>query len=117
MSSAASIAEHLYKLIILAFVVEAIVTYTKQVVIDKKVQWFVILAMGLGILVCYAFEVDFFTAFGMHSRVIFLTYVLSGLLISRGAGVLFDLIEKIGEIKSKESAIIQNIEHFHTAED
>lgn len=86
-------------IICMAIVLEGIITYFKIIVVDKKIQWQLMLAIGLGILVSIAYQLDFLGILGLVSIVPFLGNVLTGILISRGSNYLFDLIGKVTKIK------------------
>jgi uncharacterized membrane protein len=79
-------------LMILAAVVEALWQNLKMVWDKGKFQVNVIGSLLLGILVCLATGVDFFVMVGLPLCIPILGYILSGILISRGANFVHDFL-------------------------
>ena len=75
-------------LILAAVVVEGIVSYIKMIYEDGKFEWKIILAMALGILVAFAYQVDIFDIFELKSTIPYVGMVLTGILISRGSNYI-----------------------------
>lgn len=82
-------------LVCAAIIVEGIITYGKTFIKDGNFQWQMLLAIALGILVAVAYQLDVFLAFGMESAVPYLGCILTGILLSRGANYIFDLVKLI----------------------
>lgn len=78
-----------------AIIVEGIITYVKTFFVDGKPQWQMLVAIALGILVAIAYQLDILALFGMISSVPLLGCVLTGILLSRGANYMFDLLKLI----------------------
>ena len=87
------------KILHAAVVIEALVSYGKMIVVDKKIQWPVIIAIALGIAVAVAFGLDIFAQIGMRSTIPYFGIVLTGMVISRGSNYVYDLFDKLNEIK------------------
>ncbi len=82
-------------IIIMAILIEAVITYVKTWVVDKKLQWQVLVSVVLGILVSIAYNLDIPAAVGITCGVPFVGCIITGILISRGSNYIFDLIKKI----------------------
>lgn len=91
-----------FGIILMAIVVEGIVTYVKEWFVDKKLIWQQFMAVGLGILVCVGYEMDLFTLFGLTSAIPYLGATLTGVLIARGSNYIFDLLKKVQTYKTVE---------------
>lgn len=63
-------------------------------------MWQKIVSIVLGIVVAVGFGVDLFAMFGLTSTIPYLGTVLSGLLMSRGANYINDILAKITSYKN-----------------
>lgn len=84
----------------MAIVVESVVDIIKDVFVNKTVMWQKIVSIVLGIVVATGFGVDLFAMFGLTSTIPYLGTVLSGLLMSRGANYINDILAKITSYKN-----------------
>lgn len=57
-----------------------------------------LLSIVLGILISIAYEIDIPKYLNLHSRIPYLSNILTGILISRGSNYIYDLITKIIQI-------------------
>ena len=80
---------------IMAILIEAIITYVKTWVVDKKLQWQVIVSVILGVIVSIAYGLDIPAAVGITCAVPYIGCAITGILISRGSNYIFDLLKKI----------------------
>jgi len=87
-----------------AIVIEGIVTYIKTFISDGKFQWQMLVGIILGVLVAVAYQLDIFSMFDMVSSVPYIGCVLTGILISRGANYVYDLIDLLGGAIKKVSS-------------
>ena len=87
------------KLIIIALVVEALWETAKMMWQEGKANPDRIGAAVMGIVLCVAAGVDFFVMAEIPLTIPYLGMVMSGLLISRGANAVHDLLEAIGKLK------------------
>lgn len=94
--------EMFFAIILMAVVVEGIVTYLKEWFVNKTAVWQQIIAVILGVLVAVCYEADLFTLFGMTGNIPYLGCVLTGMLIARGSNYIFDLIKQIQGYKTGE---------------
>lgn len=90
-----------FGIICAAIIVEGLITYVKTFVSEGKVQWQIIVALVLGILVAVGYGLDIFALFGMVSVIPYLGTVLTGILISRGSNYVYDLIDLISGLIDK----------------
>ena len=94
-----------FGIIFAAIVVEGIITYVNQFVVDKKFQWQMLVGLVLGVLVAVVYNLDLFELVGMTAAVPFVGCVLTGIVISRGSNYVYDLIDLIaGIIKRLETS-------------
>ena len=89
-----------FSIIVMAIVVESVVDIIKDVFVNKTVMWQKIVSIVLGIVVAIGFGVDLFAMFGLTSTIPYLGTVLSGLLMSRGANYISDILAKITSYKN-----------------
>lgn len=89
-----------FSILVMAIVVESVVDIIKDVFVNKTVMWQKIVSIVLGIVVAVGFGVDLFAMFGLTSTIPYLGTVLSGLLMSRGANYINDILAKITSYKN-----------------
>ena len=90
-----------FAIILMAIVVEGVVTYVKEWFVNKNVAWQQILAVALVILVAIGYGADLFALFGLASTIPYLGAVLTGVLIARGSNYIFDLIKQVQGYKAQ----------------
>lgn len=86
--------------IVLAFLVEAIYTNLRMIWDSNKFNWNNLGALIVAVLVAVVAGVDIFPALGINMIVPYVGSVLTGILVSRGANVIFDVLKKINEMLS-----------------
>lgn len=84
-----------FGLVFLAVVVEGLITYAKMAVVDKAVQWQVVASIVLGVLVAVVYDCDLFALFDLSASLPFVGNVLTGVLLSRGANYISDLVKTL----------------------
>ena len=82
-------------ILIMAVLVEAVVTYIKTWVVDKQLKWPMLLSTVLSVAVCLAYGLDIPSAVGVSSSVPFVGTVITGVLIARGSNYINDLLKKL----------------------
>lgn len=92
--------EGIQAVIILAFLVEAIYTNLRMIWDSNKFNWNQLGALIVAVIVSVFAGVDVFPAVGINMIVPYVGSVLTGILISRGANVIFDVLKKINEMLS-----------------
>jgi hypothetical protein len=89
----------LVQFIVLALLVESVWETAKMVWQEGKFNWERLGVLVLGVAVCVLASADLFTAIGIELAVPYVGAVLTGILSSRGANFLHDLVEKLITIK------------------
>lgn len=82
----------------LAIIIEATITYINRFFIGGEFCWEMLLSIVLGILISIAYEIDIPKYLNLHSRIPYLSNILTEILISRGSNYIYDLITKIIQI-------------------
>ena len=82
----------------LAIIIEATITYINQFFVSEKFCLEMFLSIVLGILISVAYEIDIPEYLNLHSRIPYLSYILTGILIFRGSNYIYDLMSKIIQI-------------------
>ncbi|MBQ2671262.1 MAG: hypothetical protein IJG00_00380 [Clostridia bacterium] len=90
--------ENITSIMPLAIAVEATITYINQFFVDGEFCWEMLLSIVLGILISIAYEIDIPKYLNLHSRIPYLSNILTGILISRGSNYIYDLMSKIIQI-------------------
>lgn len=91
-------------LFILAVVVEGLVTWTKEIVKNNKVQWPVIVALIFGELFAFNYQVDLIAMAGVTGLYPIVGIIATGVFLSRGAGYINELVSKLLEYKKTPQA-------------
>ena len=79
-----------------AILIEGIITYINQFLIQENFCWQMALSLALGIIVAVAYKLDLPSYFNLESDIPYVGCVLTGILLSRGSNYVFDLIGKLG---------------------
>lgn len=88
-----------FALLFAAVVIEGLISYIKLFVVNGKFQWQNIVAIALGILISFTYQIDLFAIVGLKSEIKYVGIILTGILVSRGSNYIFDLIKWISEFK------------------
>nr|WP_319488595.1 hypothetical protein [uncultured Caproiciproducens sp.] len=98
-------------LILMAIIVEGLVTYAKTFFVGGKFQWQQLVGIALGVIAALAYNVDIFALLGITSGVPYVGAILTGILISRGSNYIFDLVKTLQNVgNGNTSAIAQALE-------
>ena len=81
-------------IIILAITVEAIIEYGKLIFVEKSINWKQVGALILGVGLSVLAQTDLYKVVGVDFIVPFVGTVLTGILFSRGANYVSDIIKK-----------------------
>lgn len=81
-------------IIILAITVEAIIEYGKLIFVEKAINWKQIGALILGVGLSILAQTDLYKVVGVNFIIPYVGTVLTGILFSRGANYISDLIKK-----------------------
>lgn len=88
------------KLLVIAATVEAVWETLKMFWQEGKLNIDRVGSAILGILLCVLADVNFFAIVGIELSIPIVGVVLSGLLVSRGANFVHDLLEAVSQLKS-----------------
>ena len=88
------------KLLVIAATVEAVWETLKMFWQEGKLNIDRVGSAVLGILLCVLADVNFFAIVGIELSIPIVGVVLSGLLVSRGANFVHDLLEAVSQLKS-----------------
>lgn len=83
------------KMVMAAVLVEGIITYFNEFFVSGDAPWQMILSLVLGTVVAIAYKFDLPKYLNMESNVPYIGCILTGILISRGANYIYDLLTKI----------------------
>ena len=83
------------KMVMAAVLVEGIITYFNEFFVTGDAPWQMIFSLVLGIIVAVAYKFDLPKYLNMESNVPYIGCILTGILISRGANYIYDLLTKI----------------------
>nr|DAP62621.1 MAG TPA: holin [Caudoviricetes sp.] len=84
-----------FGIILMAIVIEGIISYIRQLFVDRHFQWQIFVAVVIGITIAILYGLDLFALFDMVPSVPYVGMVLTGILMSRGSNYIFDLIKQI----------------------
>ena len=85
-------------------VVEGLVSYAKMLVVDRKIEWQIVVAVALGVIFAIAYGIDIFAMLGMNSIIPYFGNVMSGVLMSRGANYIFDMLKSVRTFTEQHKA-------------
>jgi hypothetical protein len=85
-----------------AVAIEAIVNIVRNIQ-EKETCWKYWLALGislvLGLLVAYTYDIDLFKLVGLEARLPLVGGILTGLIMSRGANIVSDIVGRLNAWK------------------
>ncbi len=96
----------MYSIIVMSILIEAVITYTKTLVIEKNIQWQIIAAVVLSVAVCLLYGLDIPALVGIKSPVPYVGSIITGILVSRGSNYIYDLIKTLTSKKKSVAAEI-----------
>ena len=88
-----------FQLIVVAILVESIWENLKMIWDNGKISIDRIGALAFGILVCVLTGIDIFPVVSIPMAIPYVGSVLTGIIVSRGANFVHDLLEKINAYK------------------
>ena len=78
-----------------AILIEAIITYFNQFLVQENFCWQMLFSIALGIVISVAYKLDLPAHFNLKSQIPYVGCVLTGILLSRGSNYLFELLERL----------------------
>ncbi len=81
-----------------AILIEGIITYINQFLIQENFCWQMLLSLILGIIVAVAYKLDLPSYFNLKSDIPYIGCILTGILLSRGSNYVFDLIKSVASL-------------------
>lgn len=91
-----------FGIILMAIVIEGIISYIRQIFVDRQIQWQIVAAIVLGIAIAVIYGLDLFSLFDMQPAVPYVGMILTGILMSRGSNYIFDLIKQIQQYSANK---------------
>lgn len=82
-------------ILIMAVLIEAVISYIKAFAVDKKICWQVIVSVVFSVLICIAYNLDIPAAIGVCGSVRFVGNIITGILVSRGSNYIYDVLSKL----------------------
>lgn len=95
-------------LILIAVLVEAIWENLKMIWQEGKFNVNMLGSLITGILVCILAKIDLFELIGIVISVKIIGYILTGIIVSRGANFVSDLFARLNGKKYLENTVIYN---------
>lgn len=92
-------------ILVMSVLTEAVITYIKTWVVEKKIQWQMIASVMLSIVVCFAYGLDIPALVGIDSSIPFIGNVITGILVSRGSNYIYDLFKTLKINKSSTEVV------------
>lgn len=93
--------EMITQLIIIAVLVEALTEVFKSIFKDGRLDKSSILSILVGLILAFTINLDLFVAIGLVPTIPIIGVVATGLLISRGANTVHDVISRINNKELK----------------
>lgn len=84
-----------FSIVTFALLIEAIITYYKEFFTGVSFSWEMIASLVLGIVVAVAYKLDLPAYLNLKSDIPYVGCVLTGILLSRGANYIFDVLGKL----------------------
>ena len=94
--------KELATILILAITVEALIEYAKLVVVDKTINWKQVAALVMGVGLSILAGTDLYALLGVTFAVPYVGIVLTGILFSRGANYVADLVKRMQGVKADD---------------
>ncbi len=87
-----------FGIITFAILIEGIITYLNQFIINGSFCWEMALSLVLGITVSVAYKLDLPKHFNLKSDIPYFGCIVTGILLSRGSNYMADLIQKLSNL-------------------
>lgn len=93
--------ENLFIILTVALIAESVWETLKMTWQKGKVSLDRVGALIVSLVICMDIKLDMLTLLGINTTIPFIGIILTAILISRGSNFLHDLLERIGQVKSK----------------
>ena len=93
--------EQFIGIIMLAIVIEGMITYFKTMVVNGALKWQLVGSIVLGALLAVIYNVDLLNIVGFTTSVPYIGNVVTGILLSRGSNYIFDLVGQLTTIRTQ----------------
>ena len=84
-----------FNIVAFAILIEAIITYCNEFYVQGNICWQMVFSLILGITVAVAYKLDLPAYLNLKSEIPYIGCVLTGVLLSRGANYIFDVLGKL----------------------
>jgi hypothetical protein len=85
--------------LVMSVLIEAVISYTKNIFIDKKFAWQIAVSIFLSVLICLFYGIDIPALVGIETNVKYVGSIITGVLVSRGSNYINDLFKTITQKK------------------
>lgn len=93
--------EQFIGIIMLAIVIEGMITYFKTMVVNGALKWQLVGSILLGSLLAVVYNVDLLNIVGFTTNVPYIGNVVTGILLSRGSNYIFDLVGQLTTVRTQ----------------
>lgn len=83
--------------IIAAVLIEGIVTYFKEIFQNKKINFWQLISLLVGVAVCLTLGFDLLPTLGIESPVPYIGNVITAFVVSRGSNYVYDFITTLNK--------------------
>lgn len=85
----------LVRIISFSVIIEGIITYLNQFVIDWNFSLEMFISIIWGIVIAISYDLDIPSYFNLNPKIPFVGNIVTGILLSRGSNYIFDLLNSI----------------------
>lgn len=78
-----------------AVLIEGIITYVGQFIVDGSFSVKMLASIVLGIIIAISYDLDIPLHFNLKPKIPFIGNIVTGILLSRGSNYIFDLLSNI----------------------
>ena len=96
--------EKLMLFIFAAIVVEAVISWSNTLFVEKRFQWKVLLALALAALIVFDLNLNFFALFQVTEQLPWVGQIFTVIVISRGSSYVWELYNKLTNWKDMNKA-------------
>lgn len=82
-----------------SILIEGIIAYFNEFFVQGQIVWQMVLSIIFGIIFSVSYELDLLDYFGVKSKIKYIGFIITGILISRGSNYIWDLISNFTSFK------------------